>query len=63
MRIPRAGAGKSGGYRTIDVFGGRRLPIYLITVFARNENDNLTRAEQAAAVELSKTLIATYGDR
>ena len=39
------------------------MPIYLITVFAKNEKDNLTKAEQAAAVELSKALIAAYGDR
>jgi hypothetical protein len=63
VRIPREGGGKSGGYRTVYVFGGRHMPIYLITDFAKNEKDNLTRAEQAAAVELSKTLIATYGDR
>ena len=63
VRIPRAGGGKSGGYRTIYVFGGRHMPIYLITLFAKNEKDNLTRAEQAAAVELSKALIASYGDK
>ncbi|ARU18347.1 type II toxin-antitoxin system RelE/ParE family toxin [Croceicoccus marinus] len=62
VRIPRAGGGKSGGYRIIYVFGGRHMPIYLVTVFAKNEKDNLTRAEQAAAVELSKTLIARFGD-
>jgi hypothetical protein len=39
------------------------MPMFLVTVFAKNEKDNLTKAEQAAAVELSKTLIATYGDR
>jgi hypothetical protein len=39
------------------------MPIFLVTVFAKNEKDNLTRTEQAAAVQLSKTLIATYGDR
>lgn len=39
------------------------MPIYLITVFAKNEKDNLTRAKQAAAVELSKALITSYGDR
>lgn len=62
-RIPREGGGKSGGYRTIYVFGGAYMPIFLITVFAKNEKDNLSRAEQAAAVQLSKALIATYGDR
>lgn len=62
VRIPREGRGKSGGYRTIYVVGGRHLPIFLITVFAKNEKGNLTKAEQAAAVELSKELVATYGD-
>lgn len=63
IRIPREGSGKSGGYRTVYVFGGRHMPIYLITVFAKNEKDNLTKAEQAAAVELSKALIAAHRDR
>jgi hypothetical protein len=63
VRIPRADGGKSGGYRTIYVFGGAHMPIYLVTVFAKNEKDNLTKAEQAAAVELAKALVATYGDR
>jgi hypothetical protein len=63
VRIPREGSGKSGGYRTIYVFGGAHMPIYLVTVFAKNEKDNLTRAELAAAVDLSKALVATYGDR
>jgi hypothetical protein len=39
------------------------MPIFLVTVFAKNEKDNLTRTEQAAAVALAKTLVATYGDR
>jgi len=63
VRIPREGGGKSGGYRTIHVFGGADMPIFLVTVFAKNEKDNLTRAEQAAAVALAKALVATYGDR
>ncbi|MEP7351337.1 MAG: type II toxin-antitoxin system RelE/ParE family toxin [Sphingorhabdus sp.] len=61
VRIPRAGGGKSGGYRTLYVFGGRTMPLLLVTVFAKNEKDNLTKAEQAAAVTLSKRLIAAYG--
>lgn len=63
VRIPREGGGKSGGYRTIYVFGGVQMPIFLVTVFAKNEKDNLTKAEQAVAIALAKTLIATYGDR
>lgn len=63
LRFAREGGGKSGGYRTIYVFGGVHMPIFLVTVFAKNEKDNLSRAEQKAAVELSKALIAIYGDR
>ena len=62
IRIPREGGGKSGGFRTIYVFGGRHMPIFLVTVFAKNEKDNLTKTEQAAAVELSKRIVAMYGD-
>jgi hypothetical protein len=61
VRIARAGGGKSGGYRTLYVFGGSTMPLFLMTVFAKNEKDNLTKAEQAAAVALSKELLATYG--
>lgn len=63
FRVPRAGGGKSGGYRVVHVFGGRDMPIFLVTLFAKNEKDNLTRTEQAAAVALAKALVASYGDR
>ncbi len=63
VRIAREGGGKSGGYRTIYVFGGANMPLFLLTVFAKNEQGNLSPAEQAAAVALSKQLIATYGER
>ena len=63
IRIPREGGGKSGGYRTLYVFGGIQMPIFLVTVFAKNEKDNLSASEQAAAIHRSKILIDTYGDR
>lgn len=62
VRVPREGGGKSGGYRTIYVFGGTHMPIYLVTIFAKNEKDNLSKVEQAAVVALAKTLVATHGD-
>ena len=62
VRIPRAGGGKSSGYRTLYVFGGSHMPLILVTVFAKNEKDNLTKAELAAAVALSKILVASFGD-
>jgi len=61
VRVAREGGGKSGGYRTIYVFGGNTMPLFLVTVFAKNEKGNLSPTEQAAAVALSKQLVATYG--
>jgi hypothetical protein len=63
VRVPRAGSGKSGGYRTIHVFGGTHMPLFLLTVFAKNEKDNLSAREQADLVETSKRIITAYGDR
>ncbi len=63
VRIPRAGGGKSGGYRTIFVFGGEMMPVVLVSVFAKNVKDNLSHAELAQLLALSKTLIAHYGAR
>jgi hypothetical protein len=63
VRIPREGGGKSGEYRAISVFGGTHMPIFLVTVFAKNEQDNLSKAEQVAVIQLSKILLGTYGDR
>ncbi len=67
LRFARPGSGKSGGYRTVYVFGGMQVPIFLVTVFAKNAKDNLSRGEQAELVTLSKALIAHYearnGDR
>lgn len=61
VRIKRPSGGKSSGYRTIYVFGGATMPLFLITVFAKNEKDNLSKTELAEAVRLSKVLIASYG--
>ena len=63
LRIAREHGGRSGGFRTVYVFGGRTIPIFLLTVFAKNEKTNLSQSEQAAAVRLSKVLLETYGDR
>jgi hypothetical protein len=62
VRVAREGGGKSGGYRIIYVFGGTHMPIFLVTVFAKSERDNLSKAEQAAAIKLSRIPVDTYRD-
>lgn len=37
-------------------------PIFLVTVFAKNERANLSRSERTSAVALSKRILAAYGD-
>jgi hypothetical protein len=56
LRVARSGTGKSGGYRIITYFGGETVPVFLITVFAKGEKANLTKAEQNALAKLAKTL-------
>jgi hypothetical protein len=46
MRWRRAGRGKSGGVRVIYYFHSERIPLYLLTVFAKNAQANLTRSER-----------------
>jgi hypothetical protein len=49
--------------RTLYVFGGAHMPLFLLTVFAKNEKDNLSRAEQADLIETSKRITAAYGEQ
>ncbi|MCH8896529.1 MAG: type II toxin-antitoxin system RelE/ParE family toxin, partial [Proteobacteria bacterium] len=46
VRIAVKGKGKSGGVRVVYYYYNETLPIFLLTVFAKNEKDNLTKAER-----------------
>ena len=57
LRFAREGGGKSGGYRVIHFYGGDDdMPVFLITVFAKNKKANLTRAETETIKSLGKQL-------
>jgi hypothetical protein len=45
------------------LFGGGAIPNFLVTVFAKSEKDNLSRADQTELITLGKRLLAHYGDR
>ena len=62
VRVPRSGGGKSGGFRVVYVFGGMHMPLFLVTVFGKNEKSNLTTSEQSQAVKLAKQIVAHYGE-
>jgi hypothetical protein len=64
VRFARTGSGKSGGYRTIHFWSGDgAIPIFLLTVFAKNEKANLTRNEAAKIRQLATLLSDTYRRR
>lgn len=56
VRMARQGKGKSGGARVIYIFRNERFPVFLITVFAKNQKANLTAAERNALAKRADQL-------
>ena len=62
LRWACEGRGKSGGVRVIYYVHSERLPLYLLTVFGKNEKANLSKAEANALSKLVKLLIQVSRD-
>jgi hypothetical protein len=60
LRWARGGRGKSGGVRVIYYFHCDAMPLYLLTLFAKNERANLSKAERNALADLVGILAATW---
>jgi hypothetical protein len=60
LRWSRPGTGKSGGLRIITFYGGVALPVFLMTVFAKNEKANLAKAERNELATILAELSRTY---
>ncbi len=52
VRFAVGGRGKSGGVRVVYYFHSDEMPLYLLTLFAKNEKANLTMAERNALAAL-----------
>ncbi len=63
LRWGKGGRGKSGGVRVIYYFHDERLPLYLLTLFAKNEKANLTAGERNTLASLVDTLVTTALER
>ncbi|MES2434403.1 MAG: type II toxin-antitoxin system RelE/ParE family toxin [Pseudomonadota bacterium] len=63
VRFARAGGGKSGGFRTIHYYKPAVGPVFLLTMFAKNEKSNLTARETEYLIQLGESLAAEYGKR
>ena len=58
LRWARGGRGKSGGVRVIYYFLSEAMPLYLLTVFGKNEKADLTQAERNELAALTRMLKA-----
>jgi mRNA-degrading endonuclease RelE of RelBE toxin-antitoxin system len=63
LRWGKGGRGKSGGVRVIYYFHDERLPLYLLTLFAKNEQASLTARERNTLATLVDTLVTTALER
>ncbi len=57
LRWGRGTQGKSGGVRVIYYVHSDRMPLYLLTLFAKNEKANISKAERQELNDLVELLV------
>ena len=57
LRWGRGAQGKSGGVRVIYYLHSEAMPLYLLTLFAKNERANLSKAQRNALADLVELLV------
>lgn len=60
LRWGRGGRGKSGGVRVIYYVHSDAMPLYLLTLFAKNERANLSKAERNELADLVDMLVGIW---
>jgi mRNA-degrading endonuclease RelE of RelBE toxin-antitoxin system len=60
LRWATRGKGKRGGLRVIYYFHSETFPLFLLTVYAKNQKANLTKAERNDFRTLVPLLVKTY---
>jgi hypothetical protein len=63
LRWARDGRGKSGEVRVIYYFHSEAMPLYLLTMFAKNEGANLSKADRNALASLVDVLVQVWLER
>jgi hypothetical protein len=63
LRWAIEGKGKSGGTREIYFYHNEAIPLFLLTIFGKNEKINLSKAERNELAKLTKVLIESYGKK
>jgi len=57
LRWGRGNKGKSGGVRVIYYYHDERIPLYLLTLFGKNEQANLSKADRNELAKLVNILV------
>ena len=57
LRWGRGAQGKSGGVRVIYYVHSEKMPLYLLTLFAKNERANISKAHRNELAELVDLLV------
>lgn len=60
LRWGRGAQGKSGGVRVIYYVHSELMPLYLLTLFAKNERANISKAERNELAYLVELLVQTW---
>jgi hypothetical protein len=60
LRWGRGTQGKSGGVRVIYYVHSDAMPLYLLTLFAKNERANISKAERNDLEELVSQLVQIW---
>lgn len=63
LRWRRGGQGKSGGVRIIYYYHDEHMPLYLLTLFAKGDKANLTKAERNELAGLVAVLTSIWKER
>jgi hypothetical protein len=61
LRWAAKGKGKSGGVRVVYFFHDRTMPLFLLTMFAKDEQKNLSKRERNELAKVAALLAKNYG--
>lgn len=60
VRVARSGMGKRGGARVIYILRSEAFPVFLVSVYAKNEKENLTMQERNLLAKRADEIFAKY---